>query len=274
MKNSLKLFAGLIILVSQFTMAHEDAPVQINNTQCAGVTYQAGVWNESSHIGQNASSRSNQTLATCNDVVSGDNCGQFDMAFNFGENFCAIHTGNRRQAIFNAISQTYYYGPENFVNEENRANYSLAEGVDFSCNICALNETIRFENNNNQQQNYFLTGETIFLNWWRSFPHLTSSPYNGYKIESLKRPLNTNSEFQHVAQTNIHAGAFARIDLTEQLLFTACHEYKIILSARDLDGLWADSSHIIQVFDNMLCPPVADSAPVDRSFGNTDQPIN
>jgi hypothetical protein len=274
MKNAQKLYAGLFVLISQVILAHDDAPVQINNTQCAGVTYQAGIWNESSRIGQNVSSRSNQTLATCNDVISGDNCGQFDMAFNFSENFCAIHTDNRRQAIFNAVSQTYYYGPENFVNENNRVNYTLPEGVDFSCNICALNESIRFESSDGELQNYFLTGQLIYMNWLRHFPHPVGSPYNGYKIESQKRPLNSNDEFQYVAQTNIHLGAFARVDLTEQLLFTACHEYKITLSVQDLGGLWADSSHIIQVFDNMLCPPVADSAPVDRTFGNTEQPVN
>ncbi len=273
MNNSRKLCFGITILLSQTIMAHEEPPVQINNNHCSGVSYQLGIWNESSQIGQGSSNRSNQPLATCNDVVSGDNCGQFDLAFNFSENFCAIHTDSRRQAIYSSISQTYYYGPENFIQEDKRINYSLSEGVNFSCNICASNEHIQFENSNNKPQDSFFAGESIFLHWWRSYPHLNSLPYNGYRIESQKRLINSKSAFQSVAQTGIELGAFGRINLTEKLVFEACHEYNLIVSVRDLDGLWADSNHIVKVFDNLLCPQVAESMPLEPSENNSLEPM-
>jgi hypothetical protein len=263
MKISRKIYLVLITLFGQVAIAHDGA-VQINNNECSGVYYQAGIWDESSRIGQRTSNRSSQSLATCNDIITEDNCGQFELAFNFSENFCAIHTDNRKQAIYNATSHTFYYGPGNFIIENNRINYSLAEGVNFSCNVCANNENIQFENSNNQPKEYFSTGEDIFLHWSRSSPHPTASPYNSYKIESQKRSINSNSPFQLVAQTNITTGAFGRIELTSQLPFEACQEYNIVLSVEDIYGLWADTSHTFEVFDSLLCPRVAESAPVDR----------
>ena len=264
MKNSLKIYLVLITLFAQTAMAH-DEPIQINNNQCGGVSYQAGIWDESSRIGQSSLNRSSQPLATCNDIITEDNCGQFELAFNFSENFCAIHTDNRKQAIYNATSHTYYYGPGNFIIENNRINYSLAEGVNFSCNVCATNESIQFENSNNQAKEYFLTGQDIFLHWWRSSPHPAASPYSSYKIASQKRAINSNNPFQLVAQTNIITGSFGRIELTSLLPFEACQEYKIVLSVEDIYGLWADTSHTLEVYDSLLCPRVAESAPVDRT---------
>jgi len=261
MKTSRKLYLGLVALFGQVAMAH-DGVVKINNNECSGVSYQFGIWNESSRIGQRSSNRSSQPLTTCNDGITEDNCGQFELAFNFSEDFCAISTDTRKQAIYNAISQTYYYGPENFIVEDNRINYSLAEGIDFSCNICSSNENIQFENSNNQAKDYFLTGESIFLHWSLSYPYPTSLPYDGYKIKYHKRLINSNDTFQFITETNINPGAFGRIDLTAQLTFEACHEYNIKLSVRDTpSGLWADTSHTFNVFDNLLCPRVAESVP-------------
>jgi len=258
--NKLKtLLYGFVSLFAfaAFSQSHNEPPVQLNNHSCEGVLYTAGRWNETSRPG----GRNTQPIYSCNNAR--DNCGQFRRAMDYSQTFCSFHTGGLTQAIFNPAQHVYYHGPSTLIQPQLQTSYDLpTEGVDFSCQICAPNESVQFETQGHQHTDQFFTNDDIFMHWWRRTPQPTYA-YSGYQLSVHKRPISSGQPFELVAKLPISNQTFQQIALSQQLELETCHQFEITLSVQDGQGIWADSTHHFNIFDMLQCPPKAQNQPSD-----------
>lgn len=235
----------------------------INTATCSGVLYRSNHWSIA-----NTSRLSNQSAAVCNSPTPEDNCGQFDLAVNYGDNFCASQTQPMSNALLSSHTNAYFYAPQNLVTPGERTTYLLSQDVDFSCNVCADTEQIYFENGDGNPRESFVSGEPVFFHWRTSSAYPSNSPYSQYIIQAKSRPLGASSSFQPFATIADNNQSFGLINLVDalyhyqnqQLQFTACAEYEITLAVKaNNDNQFFYSKHYFKLYHQANCPETASS---------------
>jgi hypothetical protein len=267
--KGLGLILTIPVLMSAQAHVHpvnpiDPASVQINNNSCSGILYRSEIWD----VLTTAPLDSRQSPPACN---SRDSCGQFGTALNFSESFCHSKTQALTSVIVDSELQTYFHAPQNFVQSNLRTNYILTENVNFSCDVCAQTEHVQLEIGDNVASSFFYSGQSIFLRWWSDSPYSINSPYNNYIIQTSKRPLNSSNGYQFFATIKSDIGSFGLFDLTselynyqtQQLQFSACHEYEITLTVQAANSSDSyNSTHSFKLYDHATCPRTIQAQPI------------